>query len=586
MSAIMTERLVAISQQAQLLPKGSKTDFYIRHAADLRISVPTLHRKMKEVTVRPPRKRRNDAGKTSVTFDDAKLISGVVMEGVRRNGKPLLTVKDAMDMLFANGLINASYIDEDTGEMTMLSVSTVTRALRLYRLHPDQLNAPAPVTEMASKHPNWCWQIDPSLCVLYYLRAEKESDFGLKVMEADVFYKNKPKNIAKIEQERVWRYVITDHASGTVYVEYVLGAESGENLSNVFIHATQKRGAQDPFHGVPLHVMLDPGSANTGAVFKNLCHSLQVKVQINTPGNPRSKGQVEKMNDQVEKKFEGGLKFIKVNNLEELNRAAWNWMVVFNTTAIHSRTKQARYGVWMRITGEQLRTAPDEATCRELAHTAPESRKVAPNLTVSFKGDEYDVSTLPDVIVGQKVLVARNPWRPNAAQLVVTDAEGYEVFHVVEKIRRDDLGYREGAPVICESYSRHADTPAQRNAKDVEMRVMNASTLEEASAARKGKSLPFNGLIDPYKTVTDTVLPDYMPKRGTALEVSTIRTEFPPLSLVEFAKSMGGDWQASFAAVVSQRYPDGKIPAAEADSLKVRLLRGEQAPLTAVGGLK
>ena len=562
MSAIMTERIVSISQQARALQHGNKSDFYLRQAAELGISVPTLHRKMNEVTMRPTRKRRNDAGQTALTMAEAKMISGVLQEATRRNGKRLMSIQQALEILIANGKIAASRLDEETGELSALSVTTVVRGLRLYNLHPDQLNAPAPVTELQSLHPNHLWQIDPSLCVLYYLKREADLHRGLQVMEASEFYKNKPKNLARIEQERVWRYVLTDHTSGTCYVEYVLGAESGENLSNVFIHATQKRGAYDPFHGVPFIAMLDPGSANTGAVFKNLCHSLQVQVQINTPGNPRAKGQVEKMNDLVEKKFESGLKFITIGSLEELNQAAWRWMVVFNGTSIHSRHQQTRYGVWQQIQPEQLRIAPDEATCRELAHTAPLSRKVKPTLTVDFKGDEYDVSTLPDIIVGQKVMVVQNPWRPDAAQLVVTNEEGREIFHVVEKVIRNEYGFRTDAPVICEDYARHADTPAQRNAKDIEMQVMGANTLEQAAQARKGKTVAFNGELDPYKPVTDTKLPNYLPKRGTAMDVpNPTQIDIKPLSQVQAAMRLrtvlGRPLTAEDRAHLVEWYPEG-----------------------------
>ena len=583
MTAI-TEQLVGIAQQARALPHGIKSEFYARQALELRMSPATLHRKLGELTMRPPRKRRSDAGRMTLTFEEAKMISAVLMEATRRNGKRLMTIQRAMTMLIANNKITAERLDKDTGEVCTLTASTVARALRQYRLHPDQLNAPAPVTELQSLHPNHVWEIDPSLCVLYYLRREADANRGLHVMDASEFYKNKPKNLARIEQDRVWRYVITDHTSGTVYVEYVLGAESGENLSNIFIHAIGPR-ENDPFHGVPEMAMVDPGSANTGAVFKNLCRSLQVHVQVNKPGNPRAKGQVEKMNDMVETQFESGLKFVAINSLAELNQAAWRWMRMFNGTAIHSRHKQTRYAVWMQITQEQLRLAPDEAVCRELAHSKPESRVVSPKLSVSFKGDEYDVSTLTDVIVGQKVMVVSNPWRPDAAQVVITGADRHEAFHVVEKIERNEFGFREGAAIIGESYSRHADTPAQTNAKAVERLTMGVATQGEAEQARKGKTLAFNGTLDPYKAITDTVLPAYMPRRGTQSEL-VIRTEFPPLSIVEFAKSMGKQWQASFAAVVTQRYPAGKIPAAEADALKERLLRGEQAPLVVVGGVK
>lgn len=581
----VTEQLVCISQQARALPHGGRTAFYAGKAKELGISVPTLHRKLGKVSVKNPRKQRCDSGSVSLTLDEAQMISAVLIESMRRNGKRLMSIQQAVDILVANGKLAAERVSTATGEIKRLSAGSVVRALRHYKLHPDQLNAPAPVTELQSLHPNHVWEIDPSLCVLYYLRREENTHRGLQVMEAAEFYKNKPKNIARIEQDRVWRYVITDHTSGTCYVEYVLGAESGENLSNVFINAIQMRGESDPFHGVPFIVMVDPGSANTGAIFKNLCRSLQVHVQVNLPGNPRAKGQVEKMNDMVERQFESGLKFVAIEGLDALNQAAWSWMRAFNATSIHSRHKQTRWGVWLQITQEQLRLAPEAAICRELAHSKPESRVVSPKLTVSFKGEEFDVSTLGDVFVGQKVMVVRNPWRTDSAQVVYTGEDGRDVFHVVEKVIRNEFGFREGAPVICETYARHADTPAQRNAKDIEMLLTGTNTLEGAAQSRKGKNLPFNGQLDPYKPVTDTVLPAYLPKRGTQSDL-VIRTEFPPLSLVEFSKSMGSDWKREFAAIVVQRYPDKRIPSGEVEALKERLLRGVQAPLVVVGGMK
>jgi hypothetical protein len=84
----------------------------------------------------------------------------------------------------------------------------------MYGLHPDQLLAPAPVTELASRHPNHVWQIDASLCTLYCLGNGAK---GLQGMEGQVYYKNKPGNLERIGQP-VWRYVVTDHASGWLYV--------------------------------------------------------------------------------------------------------------------------------------------------------------------------------------------------------------------------------------------------------------------------------------------------------------------------------------------------------------------------------
>lgn len=580
MPAALTEHLVAIGQQYRALPHGKKTAFLQRVAGDMGISLSNLHCKLDEVIVKDKRKQRSDAGKTTVSLDDAKLISAVLMESTRRNGKRLMSVEQAVDILEANGKISTRSVDTETGEITRLTASTISRALRLYRLHPDQLGAPAPVTEMQSLHPNHVWQIDASLCVLYYLRREVDANHGLQVMDAKEFYKNKPRNMLKIEHDRVWRYVVTDHASDTYYVEYVLGAESGENLANIFIHAIQKRHEHDPFHGVPIMAMLDPGSANTGAVFKNLCRSLQVHVQINKPGNPRAKGQVEKGNDNVERKFESGLKFRTVNSLAELNEEAWRWMRVFNATAHHSRHKKTRYAVWLTITQEQLRLAPDEPLCRELAHSAPESRIVTPKLTISFRGQEYDVAPLVEtagVIVGDKVLVVRNPWRLDAAQVVATDENGHEVYHLIEPIQRNELGFREGSVVIGERYSRHADTQAQRHGKDIEMLLTGTDTLEAAEAARKGKALAFNGELDPFKPVTDTVLPAYLPKRGTELHVPMVaQVEIKPLGHFEAAsllRQMVPNWGPEHYRQLVAGWPDGVL---EQDLENVAaVLRGE-----------
>ncbi len=89
--------------------------------------------------------------------------------GTRKNGKRLYSIADAVETLRSNGFITAGRTDEATGEFFPLSEDTISRALRNYGLHPEQLDAPAPSSEMASLHPNHVWEIDASLCTLYYL---------------------------------------------------------------------------------------------------------------------------------------------------------------------------------------------------------------------------------------------------------------------------------------------------------------------------------------------------------------------------------------------------------------------------------
>lgn len=585
MSAVLTERLVAIALAARQAGHGGKGAIYDAACRELGMSRATLARKIKKIAVMAPRKRRSDAGQSALTLDEAKLISAALMETTRKNDKRLYSIKDAVTMLRANNAIRAEFLDTETGELRPLSESTIRRALRMYGLHPDQLLAPAPVTELASRHPNHVWQIDASLCTLYYLGNGAK---GLQGMEGQVYYKNKPGNLERVSANRVWRYVVTDHASGWVYVEYVLGAESGENLCSVFINAMQERGGADMMHGCPVMIVTDPGAAMTGALFRNLCRALGISLVINAVGNARAKGQVENANNLVETKFEPGLKLRPVASLDELNTLAKAWRENFNATEIHRRHGQSRSQVWMTIRADQLIKAPSVEVCRELAVAEPESRKVSPKLTVSFHGREYDVSTVPGVMVGEKVMVTRNPWRDDAAQVVLVGEDGRDVFHVVHEVFKDELGFSEKAAVFGESYKRHADTPAQTALKDIEQLVTGTDSQAAAEAARKAKSLPFGGQLDPYKHIDDATLPTYLPRRGTAHDLVAPKVELPPLSHVDAAKqikprveSAGGEWTADRFRWLQQRYPAG-VPQDQLDTIVAELSgprAGHQKPL-------
>ncbi|MBA1734163.1 integrase, partial [Escherichia coli] len=85
------------------------------------------------------------------------------------------------------------------------------------------------------------------------------------------------------------------------------------------------------------------------------------------------------------------------------------------------------------------------------AVAAPELRKVTPKLRVSFRGTEFDVSTVPGVLVGEKLMITRNPWRSDVAQVVLTGEDGHETFFLVEEVRKNEFGFAEGAAVFGES---------------------------------------------------------------------------------------------------------------------------------------
>lgn len=582
---VMTQRLVAIASAAAAAGHGGKGEIYERGAAELGISLPTLHRKLKEVKFPEPRKRRSDAGQVELGRDEALLISAYLIEATRRNGKRLPSIQTAVDALRSNGFIQAERVDRKTGEVIPLSVSAISRSLYTYGLHPDQLSRPTPKQEMQSLHPNHIWQIDPSLCVLYYLPKQQ----GLQCMKREVFYKNKIDAIAKITHERVWRYVFTDHTSGAFYVEYVLGAESGHNLSHCFINAMQKRHAEDPFHGRPKTVMVDPGSANTGAVFKNLCAALSIEVLVNEPGKPWAKGQVEKTNDIVERHFEQGLRFVRVDSLDDLNFHCHRWMRKHNGFSNHSRTNRTRYAVWQLIKPDQLITVPEPEFLRELAVTRPEERLVNPFLRVSYRGQEWDVSEVPGVAIGEKLLITRNAFRPESAQAVIFDADGRQSFFLIETVQRNEFGFDISSPVIGESYKRHKVSAAENARSEIETVLMGTDDADKIKKMRKDKALPFGGELDPFKPVTDIVHPTYMPKRGTELPLQKPMLEAAPLTVVEVAKrlkpELGDIWNAEAYAWVQKNYPEGvredDLPTIESS---IRSMSVRTANLRVVGG--
>jgi len=559
MSAAMTERLSAVALAANNADHGERGNIYQAACAELGISLQTLYRKLEKITVKPARKRRSDAGATELSRDEAELISAYYLEHIRKNGKRTKPMSMAIQELRVNGKIIAGTVDTSTGEIKPLSDSAIQRALRNYGVHPDQLLAPEPVTPLISKHPNWCWQIDASLCVLYKL----PDGSGTRIEEVGTTerYKNKLSHFAKIEHRLVQRYLITDHASCAVFVYYAFGGESTESLCMLLILAIQQRG-QYPFYGLPVIIMLDRGSANRSATFRNLCKALGIKLEF--AQRARAKGQVEKMHDVTELGLESGLKMaVDIRSVEQLNLLGQRWMHWFNGSKIHSRHGKTRYAAWQMIKPDQLMTT--DLTTEQLlllAREEPKACKVTPYLTVDFKGENYDVSKVPGVMVGEKLHVCRCAFSADMAQAVLVDADGRDVFHQLPVKAKDaDWGWYTDGAIIGETHSRHADTPAQTTRKALERLAMNASTDAEAAANRKAKVAPFGGSIDPYKEMNEYNHPAYFPNRETKRELSAPTVERLRLNAVQAGKwllgRLGSEYRPELLADVRALFPEG-----------------------------
>ena len=534
--AVLPEVLMQIANEAERAKFGTKGEVYARWCAKLNLSHSALIKQINQFTGGSGRKQRADKGKMELPLAEAQIIAAYYLAS-QRAGKQMSSLEEAVTVLRANGKINAENINLETGEVTPLSISTIQRNLRTLKLHPDQLSRPKPSVRLRSLHPNHLWQIDPSLCVLYYLTEQNDGGNGLNIMDEKQFYKNKPANVKAVEKQRVWRYVITDHTSGVIYVEYVYGGETAENISNCFINAMQPKSKGNPFQGVPKQVMLDPGSANTSKMFKHLCKQLGVSLIVNEAGNPRAKGQVEKGNDIVERSFESGLRFTSVSGLDELNAKAAEWMTYFNGKKIHSRTQATRYQTWLKIRTEQLVFAPNVALCRELLLTQLEERLVSDKFIVKFGGREYDVKNVPNVLVGEKVIVSKNPYRPDCIQILCLDQAQVEFWQVVEPIEIDEYGFDVNAAIVGESYQSHTKTTFESNRETLEKLAYQVETEDELKKAKRGNQPLFGGEINPYKHIQEHQPTTFIPKRGQQHELTTNarRVEKKPISLVESA---------------------------------------------------
>ena len=585
MSAAHTDYLIDVARASAEARHGEKGAIYAAAAKHLSISVAELHRRLNAVTVRPKRKQRADAGTSAMSHDEAMTVAGYVQEHIRRNGKRIKSVDQAVAELRANGRITAGRLNPATGEWKPLTTSAILRALSAYGLHPSQISQPDPVTALESPHPNWCHQVDASLCVIFKMPAEN----GRRVVEVrgQDAYKNKLREFARIEHLLVQRYLITDHASGALRVFFGLGGESAEGLVDALISAwIEQPGC--PMHGAPSVLMLDQASANRSAMVRNLAHSLDIRLSYTMPGNPRSKGQVEGAHNIFERGFESGLKLVpEVADISQLQALGDTWVHWYNGTQVHSRHGMTRYEAWQTITASQLRRIDtDAAGLRRLARSDPLHPKVTPYLTVKFEGAEWDVSSVPEVLVGQKLAVCRSGYDTESALVIRIGDEGRETLHPVPKVRTNALGFREGAARIGEDFKRKPDTPVQTAKKRLELLATGADTLDAAKKSRKANAVPFGGTIDPHQQAKQYEPPAWLPKQGTAMGLTPPSIAAPPLSVAAACKALmarlGPAWPADGYQELSRRYPGGQVPDADLDAIEADLRAGKVRPKLAV----
>ncbi|MEW5833626.1 MAG: transposase [Pseudomonadota bacterium] len=533
----------------------------------LGVSRQTLYDRLKTVGYSTGRKIRADKGDSRVSVDEVKAVAGILRASQRSTGKELLPVGDAIDIALANGMLAERVAPE-----------TMLRLMRLNHCHPRQLARPEPHVDMRSLHPNHVWQLDASVCVLYYLRNGR-----CGVMDERKFNVRKPRDLASVSNQRLLRYAVTDHYTGNVLCRYYNVAGEDQLTLFDFLMWSMHHTDDHLMHGVPHLLVWDAGSANMSHAISALLTGLMIRHWTHKPGNPRAKGQVEVHHNVIERKFEGRLTFTQIESVEQLNGHMTSWLRAFNGTHKHSRHGHTRDGLWQTIRQDQLRLCPPVELCQALMHSKPEPRRVNGNLTVKFtaKGFAsalYSVEHVPNVRAGEYVTVAVNPYRAPSIFVIGEAEDGATRYIECDPIATDQAGFAITAPVFGESYASKIDTPVDTARKDLNQAAYGERESLDAIDARNKGRLAFDGKVDPFADVREAAAkaPSHILRRGTELDVpNPVHVELRPLghvqALFELRARLGRTLEQHEAEAVREWYPDG-IPETDLDAIAQRLL--------------
>lgn len=512
------------------------------------------------------RKKRSDAGASSINEKDLSTVAALLQNSVRKNGKKTMSVENARSIMLQNGFD------------VPISTRQLSELLKTRTLSTESTSKPSPHQRMRTEYPNQVHFADPSVALMYFAPNGKQ-----KFLRDDEVYKNKP-FLEGRENLKCWRYVLTDHYSGTICVRYY--AAAGENSANMYdflLYAWGKKKRPS---------LQLPRLARTAHLGLRLCQhlkacnertqSLRVETEPHLPGNPRAKGQVENANNIVECQFESLLHLEEVNSMEELNDAAERWCAAFNANQLeHRDTRITRAGrkigsrtmIWNWIKEEQLRELPDEEICRQIFTTGIQPRTVGGDLAISFvhpknkAATRYSLSALPDIMVGMTVNVQPILVSEEALALVsYQDRTGEIVSFEVKPIEYDRVGFDIAAPVFGQEYKSQPDTLIEKNTK----------ALAEIAASDDKTEVPFAKVTDGQGFKTHSLIhtqadPFFKTQTGKQVEVAAGTVEvhdilITPVEMAKRFKARAGFIPDGFIASLKKEFPDG-VPSQLVDDL-------------------
>lgn len=557
------------AQALRAAGSGQRGSLMRRAAAALGCAEKTLYARLRKYAGwESGKKKRCDAGKTCVNPDLAQLVGGMVLVSRRQNGKQTLSIKGTHSILKEQGY---GAVNPETGEVTMPSPETLSRAMRHYGCHPKQLAGGKPAVSLRSLHPNHTWQVDASVCVLYRLKGSN----SIKLLSEREYNKHKPGKLIEIADYRVIRYIVVDHYSHNIFLRYEQArSEDALGVIVTLMDAMCDRGPRDPMHGVPFQLYMDKGSGNTSSLVLNFLEKLTIRPLYHAAGNARATGAVEVAQNIVECGFESKLRFMDIPSLESLQAQADAWRRHINAHAIHSRLKCPRNEAWLWIEAEQLRTV-ERPVLQAIAAWKDESRKVDAKFHISvdtkaFGVQEYDLRELGyhGLCSGDSVKVRLNPFRAPVLTVIKTQPDGTDLIFDVAPILKDKAGFDCSAPILGEEYKSLPDTLTDKNLKQIMQRAYNVTSDEEARKAHQSRKLPYAD-IDITADITEAPL--YYRRKGAALTMESNTAQPVALKHVQAAtrlKEMCGDiWKNNATACMDMlmecfpvSVPEDKLP--------------------------
>ena len=334
-----------------------------RWADKLNCSVPAVYRAAQRAGWRSGRKQRKDYGSstTGITEEYLLLVARAIKRSSRTFGtetRPIMYIETAIKEVKRAHRLSVS-----------ASPATVARHLRNLRLDKQGIVSVVPYSWLRSTGPNHTHLVDASLCINYQF---KETG-----MVFDFFEKNKFEKTVKFKS-RVQRYVLVDHYTGAFYIEYFLA--QGERRADYIDFLNRAWSLKDdegyPFCGMPKILYTDKSSAL--ASLTDYFASFDVELLIHERGNPRAKGAVENWMKHIEGYFESTLYENPPKHLRDLNERAFEWSRDFQANRKHTRYHKTRFDFFVeKMPDIGLNLPPDLKIMRELAHRAPDERKVA-----------------------------------------------------------------------------------------------------------------------------------------------------------------------------------------------------------------